>query len=132
MRRALLAELTSLSPEEIGARMEDGLPKLWLIRQALHLRRTRPELFGPKGSYRPLFATGPKADHVVAFIRGEGAISMAPRLVMGLSDGWAETVLELPTGHWHDILTGNEHAAGTVRLAQMLNRFPVALLVRKE
>jgi len=132
MRQALLAELTSLSPEEIGARMEDGLPKLWLIRQALHLRRTQPELFGPKGSYRPLFATGPKADHVVAFIRGEGAISMAPRLVMGLSDGWAETVLELPTGHWHDILTGNEHAAGTVRLAQMLNRFPVALLVRKE
>jgi len=54
LRRRLLADLAgSLSPEAIRARADEGLPKLWLIRQALHLRRRRPELFGRDATYRP-------------------------------------------------------------------------------
>ena len=46
LRRRLLAELADgLEPEEILRRMDDGLPKLWLIRQGLHLRQRRPEAF---------------------------------------------------------------------------------------
>ncbi len=98
LRRALLDELTRLSPEDILTRMDEGLPKLWVIRQVLHLRRRRPALFGPAGAYRPLVARGRKAGHVAAFVRGDGAISVAPRLVIGLDGNWADTVLELPDG----------------------------------
>ncbi len=38
LRRRLLAELKSLSVEEIWRRRSEGLPKLWLIRQALEVR----------------------------------------------------------------------------------------------
>ncbi|MCF8050573.1 MAG: malto-oligosyltrehalose synthase [Desulfobacterales bacterium] len=130
LRRTLLDELSPLSPEDILARMDEGLPKLWLIRQALHLRRRRPALFGPEGSYRPLAAKGPKADHVAAFVRGGGAVSVAPRLVVGLHGDWADTVLELPAGQWYNLLTGDELEGGPVRLSEMLTRFPVGLLER--
>src|SRR6185295_11194257 len=48
LRRGLLADLKGgMTPEEILARMEEGLPKLWVIRQGLQLRRRNPEPFGP-------------------------------------------------------------------------------------
>src|SRR5437899_7334876 len=48
LRRKLLAELAQgLTPEAILRRSGEGLPKLWVTRQALHFRRRRPELFGP-------------------------------------------------------------------------------------
>ena len=132
LRRRLLEEIEEFTPEDILAGMEEGLPKLWVIRQALHLRRRRPELFGPKGSYDSLSAQGSKADHVVAFMRGEGAISVVPRLIMRLQGDWADTVLELPEGGWHNLLTGDEWTGGAVELKDILSRFPVALLERKE
>jgi (1->4)-alpha-D-glucan 1-alpha-D-glucosylmutase len=132
LRRRLLDELTRLSPEDILARMDEGLPKLWTIRQALHLRHKCPELFGPEGQYRPLYAQGTKSDHVVAFIRGEAAISVAPRLVIRLGGEWGDTELDVPGGGWHNVLTGEEVAGGTVRLQDLLARFPIALLVQRE
>lgn len=131
-RRTLLHRLVALSPEQIVAGMEQGLPKMWVIRQALHLRRRRPELFGLPGGYRALPVQGSMAEHVVAFIRGEGAISVAPRLLLGLQDNWAETELKLPPGVWHNILTGDESAGGTVPVQKVLGRFPVGLLERRE
>ena len=129
LRQTLLAELSRLSPEDILARIDEGLPKLWVIRQVLHARREHPELFGPKGSYRPLFAHGTKARHVVAFVRGEGAIAVAPRLVMKLNGEWSDTTLELPAGRWRNILTGDGLEGGRVRLGDILARFPVGLLL---
>src|SRR5499426_3376302 len=82
LRRRLLAALDGATPERIMARSEEGLPKLWVIRQALQLRRERPAPFGPDGAYRPLAAIGARADHVVAFARGDGAVTLVPRLVM--------------------------------------------------
>jgi (1->4)-alpha-D-glucan 1-alpha-D-glucosylmutase len=132
LRRRALDEIGNLSPEEILERMDEGLPKLWVIRQALHLRRRRPELFGPKGAYRPVSARGTKARHVVAFIRGESAITVVPRLVMRLEGDWADTAMEAPAGLWHNVLTGDESAGGAVLIRDTLRRFPVGLLVRKE
>jgi (1->4)-alpha-D-glucan 1-alpha-D-glucosylmutase len=131
LRRSLLDELKRPAAEDILARMDEGLPKLWVIQQALHLRRRQPELFGAQGTYRPLLAQGSKTDHVVAFIRGTGAISVVPRLVMGLDGDWADTALELPVGHWQNLLTGEVLTGGLVRLEEILARFPVGLLVRK-
>ncbi|HYO12129.1 MAG TPA: malto-oligosyltrehalose synthase [Thermoanaerobaculia bacterium] len=131
LRRRLVRELEAgMTPEQILARMDEGLPKLWVIRQALHLRRRHPELFGPESDYRPLQAWGEKAAHVVAFGRGEGFIAVAPRLVIGLGGDWGDTVLPLPEGRWHNELTGEEIEGGERCLPGLLARFPVALLSR--
>ena len=45
-----------------------GAPQAGLDRQALGLRKAVPDLFA-KGSYEPVVAHGPLADHVVAFVR---------------------------------------------------------------
>jgi (1->4)-alpha-D-glucan 1-alpha-D-glucosylmutase len=130
LRRRLLAEVEGMSPEAILARSGEGLPKLWLTRQALAVRRRFPEAFGAEGSYRPLYAQGSKADHLVAFERGERAITLAPRLVVGLNDDWADTALELPPGTYQDVLTGDVVEGGPLKVAALLRRFPVALLTR--
>jgi (1->4)-alpha-D-glucan 1-alpha-D-glucosylmutase len=129
LRRRLLTELAAgLSPEAILARADEGLPKLWLIRQALHLRRRVPGLFGRGSTYRPLPVHGPWADHAVAYSRGEGMVTIAPRLVMRLGGDWAGTVVELPPGRFFDELTGEEVPGGRQPVADLLARFPVALL----
>ncbi|HYU33077.1 MAG TPA: malto-oligosyltrehalose synthase [Thermoanaerobaculia bacterium] len=131
LRRRLLDELErGLSPEEILARADEGLPKLWLLRQGLHLRRRRPEAFGPRGGYRPLPVRGGRAEHAVAFARGEEAVAIAPRLILGLAGDWGETSVELPVGGWRNELTGDELEGGERKVGELLARFPVALLAR--
>ncbi len=131
LRRRLLAALDAVTPEQIMARSDEGLPKLWVIRQALRLRRLRPAPFGADGAYRPLAADGARADHVVAFARGDGAVTVVPRLVMRLEDSWLNTTLELPSGAWRNELTGDV-VQGVERLTDLLARFPVALFSRVE
>ncbi|HVW86166.1 MAG TPA: malto-oligosyltrehalose synthase, partial [Bryobacteraceae bacterium] len=47
LRRRLIGEMEGLSAEEIMTRMDEGMPKLWVIRQALKLRREQAACFGP-------------------------------------------------------------------------------------
>lgn len=110
-----------------GSAEDDAATKLHVTCTALTLRRDRPELFT---SYTPVAATGPTADHVVAYDRG-GAVTVVTRLPVGLAadGGWGETVLDLPEGQWHDVLTGLDTDG---RLADLLAVHPVALLVRKD
>ena len=102
LRRRLLSELDQLSVEQIMARMGEGLPKLWTIRQALRTRAAHPECFGAEGEYTALWATGPKAGYLVAFRRGEDVITVAPRLadrrrqLGGKQSGAATGELEKP------------------------------------
>ncbi len=132
LRRRLLAESKNLTPEEIWQRRDVGLPKLWLIQRVLTLRRLWPGLFDGSSRYDPLYARGSKADHAVAFIRGEAMASVAPRLTLGLNNDWEDTVLQLPEGHWHNELTGDDVLERSVSLTALLRKFPVAMLVRKE
>ena len=60
LRRRLLAELEGMTPEKIWRRIDDGLPKLWVIRQTLKLRRER-RLFAPEDDYHPLACRGTKS-----------------------------------------------------------------------
>ena len=73
IRRRLLAEAKKLPVENIWERRDEGLPKIWLIHKTLKLRARKAKLFG--GDYEPLFARGEMAKHIVAFIRGGGAIN---------------------------------------------------------
>lgn len=119
------------------ARWTDGAVKLAVTRCALALRGERPQVFA-KGAYQPLDATGPRAEHVVAFLRGEGteAVLVAvPRLVGGLGPepDWSGTALALPEGFagtgWRNRLTGTVvPAADTIPAADVFDGFPVALL----
>ncbi|MFC8716743.1 malto-oligosyltrehalose synthase [Kitasatospora sp. NPDC057198] len=99
--------------------------KLHLTTTALHLRRA-----GALGSYRPLAADGPAAEHLVAFGRGERVLCAATRLPYGLhrAGGWRETVLELPPGRWTDLLTERHFTGGPVELSYLFRQLPVALL----
>ena len=110
----------------------EGLPKLWLIRQVLRLRAEREDLLGGSSSYRPLLARGARSAHVVAFLRGGSALTVVPRLRLRLRGDWADTTLELPAGQWHNELTDENLAGGSVALESLLRRFPVAWLTRKE
>ncbi|HEY6421452.1 MAG TPA: malto-oligosyltrehalose synthase [Candidatus Binataceae bacterium] len=131
-RRKLLADLRTATPEQVMARIDEGLPKLWLIKQALALRKRHPEWFGPDAGIHPLTASGARAEHVIAFARGTSVVAIAPRLVIKLGGDWQDTKLTLPEGEWINHLTG-EHWHGTsVRLGDLLRRFPVGLLSQPE
>jgi (1->4)-alpha-D-glucan 1-alpha-D-glucosylmutase len=109
----------------------EGATKLLVTAQALLLRRQRPELFA---GYRSVPAEGPAAEHAIAFARSAQLVAVATRLPVGLAarGGWADTVLPLPDGAaaWTDVLTGTPVGSSAPRLAQVLARYPVALLVR--
>ena len=155
LRRALLSEVGGLTPLELLARSDEGMPKLRVVREALHLRRRRPELFGAgaAGAYAPLVFSGAAADHGVGFTRGGSIAVVVPRLVLGLHLGlpeaptrsadprrvsalgrqsrvWGDTAFALPAGSWTDLLTGACWQGGDVLVADVLATFPVALLER--
>ena len=103
-----------------------GAAKLLVTAKALRLRRDRPELFT---RYTALAAIGEAADHLVAFDRG-GAVALATRLPVGLRTrgGWGETVVLLPQRPVTDVITGRQFDGGELRVADLLWRYPVALL----
>ncbi len=131
LRRKLLAELPNLSTDQVVARMEEGLPKLALIHAALRLRREHPEFFSAEAAYTPLPPSGHMANNVIAYQRGAGVITVAPRLTLALAGNWQNTTLDLPPGTWTDRLTHQTHQAGPIPIAALLQDFPVALLVRE-
>jgi (1->4)-alpha-D-glucan 1-alpha-D-glucosylmutase len=129
LRKQLLTEANSLSAEEAWRRRPTGMPNLWLIWKVLNIRRSHPDLFGRAGSYEPLPVEGIKASHVLAFVRGTGAVTVVPRLVTGINGAWGDTTVEIPSGRWRNALTGELIANGG--MTQLVSHFPVALLLRE-
>lgn len=128
LRRRLLGELAGLSVEQAWQRRNEGLAKLWLIQKVLGYRRKDPGLYGAGAGYEPLKAHGAKAPHVVAFSRGGRVVTVVPRLVRGLADGWVDTTIALPSGTWANELTGESVDGGVCALGELLRQFPVAFL----
>ncbi|MBF4993845.1 malto-oligosyltrehalose synthase [Arthrobacter gandavensis] len=109
---------------------ESGAAKFRVTREALRLRRERPELFS---GYSALGTEGPAAEHVFGFDRG-GALSVVTRLPLGLAaaGGWRGTTVHLPSGSYTDQLSGKRHEGGNVKAEELFEYYPVALLVRQE
>ena len=106
-----------------------GATKLFVVHRALTLRRDRPELFR---GYRPLNAEGKAAAHALAYARSEDLVVVGTRLPVGLESagGWRDTTVTLTDGEWTDVITGSTVSGGHAQVADVLKRFPVALLVR--
>ena len=129
LRRRLLAEMAGVNAADVMARIDEGLPKLWVIHHALRLRAEQPAWFRSEAAYKPLTATGTASERVIAYLRGRDVLTVAPRWNHAAKP-WGDTALDLPQGRWRNRLTGAEVAAGPVLLDKLLNEFPVALLER--
>ncbi len=108
-----------------------GGAKLLVTSRALRLRRDRPDLFG---DYLPMVADGPHAGHVFGFDSG-GAVTVVTRLPVALAEsgGWTDAdVITLPDRQWRDVLTGALFDGAALRLSDLFESLPVALLVRDE
>lgn len=132
---ALAAALRRLDEAGAADRLAGATPteeKLLVTSRALRLRRARPEAFvGERAGYVPVpTSTG----NALAFARtADGtpaAVTVVTRLALSLErlGGWGEHSVVLPPGSWRDELTGRAVAGGPVRLAELLDRLPVALL----
>jgi (1->4)-alpha-D-glucan 1-alpha-D-glucosylmutase len=130
LRRRLLSELPKLKVEDVWRRIDEGLPKMWTFYHGVRARGEQSRSFGPEGAYTPLSAKGGKAENAVAYQRGENVIVIVPRLVTKLAGNWDDTSLDIPSGAWRDRLSGSVARGGSLRLAETLGRFPIALLIR--
>ncbi len=129
-RRKLLKELLSLSAKQVWERLDEGLPKLWTIYHALRARWEKPECFGDKGEYSPIVATGAKQPHVVSYARGGEIVVAVPRLPMSAGD-WEDTALRIGEGRWNNVLGQQELTGGIIRVKDLFESFPVALLIKQ-
>jgi (1->4)-alpha-D-glucan 1-alpha-D-glucosylmutase len=132
LRRKLLEELHKLSVAEMMARIDEGLPKMWVIHRVLTLRRAHPEWFGETAAYTPLKVTGDKSQHSIAFMRGSNVITVVQRWPMSLAEDWADTAIDLPEGRWRNHLTSEPLLGVSVPLSELLHDLPVALLTKEE
>lgn len=133
LRRSMLAAgAAQTAADAWAADPAGGAAKLLLTRDALAVRRRRPEAFGEFGTYVPVRAEGAFADDVVAFTRGEPAavIAIAQRRALSRSGQWRDTIIALPDGGWHNLCDGSRVGGGRAGLEGLLGRFPVALLER--
>jgi len=128
-RQQLLRHLKSLPGEEIWKSGDGPIIKLWLTWKVLSLRAAMPKAF-LEGGYTPLYGTGEKRMHLVAFQRGEDVITLVQRLPQSLQNQWRDTVLHLPEGDWENILIGEKFKGQATPVKQLLDRFPIALFVR--
>jgi (1->4)-alpha-D-glucan 1-alpha-D-glucosylmutase len=124
-----LARVSRMSAHEVlaelRAELPSGAPKQWLIGKTLSLRKQRPELF--EGAYRRLQVGGVDAERVIAFARGDGLVSVVPRL----SQRSADAHVHLPAGVFRNVLSGATVSGGApVPVRELFVDFPVALLTR--
>lgn len=129
-RRCVLDAINAAAPGDVWPDDGSGRAKMWLLHRALAVRRRHGEAF--LGPYAPLSVTGPTADHVVAYLRGDQVVTVVPRFPIALAraGGLQDTEVRLPAGRWVDALDHGRVWEGAVGASELLAPFPVALLVR--
>jgi (1->4)-alpha-D-glucan 1-alpha-D-glucosylmutase len=134
LRTKLLKKMRTATVAHVRERLDDagdaGMPKLWVVKQALQVRKEHPEWFGAKAAYSPVLAKGGESERVIAYQRGKDVLVVAPRWTHE-SNGWGETLVKVPAGSWRNRMTNEEVGGGTVKVAELLAGFPVALLTRE-
>jgi (1->4)-alpha-D-glucan 1-alpha-D-glucosylmutase len=131
LRVDMLRSLEGRKAVDVFADMESGLPKLFVTHRLLWLRQQHPEWFDERGDYSPLWSSGSKSAHVIAYQRG-GLVVVVPRLVAGLDGEWSDTTLGLPEGSWRNVFTEEFVRGGDVELATLLAGLPIGVLIAGE
>ncbi len=111
-----------------GGRDHPAAAKLRLVRELLRLRRDRPERFA---GYTPVTASGPAADHVLAFDRG-GVLAVATRLPVGLAGERRLGRHPARPAARHLARRAHRPAGRRRRWPRCLDTLPVALLVQED
>lgn len=130
LRRQHLQQLYAGALPELDAD-EDGVWKLVVTHQALRLRREQPDSFV---GYRAITFDGASSDCALGFARGADQADVVTLVTtrpsrLAARGGWEETALDL-AGSWRDLLTDQLHQGPRLKLADIFNSLPVALLVR--
>jgi (1->4)-alpha-D-glucan 1-alpha-D-glucosylmutase len=146
LRAKVLASLgnKSVSPRGLLEDLADGRAKLHVTSKGLALRAEMPEVF-LEPTYVPLLADSGKEENICAFALRNGSraiVAVAPRLFTGLmQEGdlapigervWGDSKLVMPeglSGSFINVLTEEKHQGNSLRVADLLATFPVALLV---
>ncbi|MCW5657798.1 MAG: malto-oligosyltrehalose synthase [Burkholderiaceae bacterium] len=140
LEQADALDATALASQPLAG----GLHKLFVTARLLRWRRTMAALLRD-GDYLPLAVQGPRATHIVAFLRrhaDDACLTIVPRLVWqacqgaidALNDGscWAGTRVLLPADaprRWHHLLTDRELGAdGGIAVNAVLQEPCVAVL----
>jgi (1->4)-alpha-D-glucan 1-alpha-D-glucosylmutase len=136
-RHRVLEQVACSTVNNVAKHWLDGREKLFIIHTVLALRRTHPQLFA-EGDYQPLQVEGSSNNHLCAFARSRGELSLAvvvPRLVYRLYRGgstadWGDTRIALPQVTWRDVFSNRRYhgVAARVPAGQLLADFPVAVL----
>jgi (1->4)-alpha-D-glucan 1-alpha-D-glucosylmutase len=141
-REQLLKSSRESSPEDLIADWKSGRIKIATIQRLLRFRREHDAFF-KYSDYNPCTIEGIYAKHGISFRRTEGAqalIVFVPRLTASIKDfplaeAWHRTSLQdnLLPGTWRNILTDEIYSLPEKRvsLADILKRFPFAVLYRK-
>ncbi len=112
-----------------GVLSENSHPKMRVVTAALQLRRDRADTF-TDGGYTPVLAEGAAAEHLVAFLRADDALTAVTRHSVVLAETqWGDTSLTLPDGLWVDRVGGGRFS-GRVLATDLFAELPVALLER--
>lgn len=125
------------------ARLDDGAgprdladEKLLVTSRALRLRRDVPEAFvGPDSGYVPLAHSSGHSLTYARTVGGDPRVAVVATRLQASVDrlgGWGEHTVALPDGDWHDVLTDRAVTGGVREVGPLLDRLPVALLVRAE
>jgi len=128
--RRMLSGLKDMAAGDVLRRMDEGFPKMWVLKKVLELRKERSLIF-EKGAYSPLELKGSRAEHAAAFLRGEEILTLVPRNPLRNTGKWEDTRVELPEGDWHNRFTGQTFKREAA-LQEVWTDFPVALLTRNQ
>lgn len=136
-RRGLLAEAALLDGPAARRDAIDAAKSV-VITRTLALRRRRVEAFGRDATYLPISITGPRADRLLAFARGNAEEPLVVTLTAcrtADAGDWAATSVALPEGTWRDILSDDAEVVGggtDVPVGRWLDHFAVAVLERTD
>ncbi len=129
---------------ELWESRQDGRIKMYLIYKALSARLANADVF-QNGTYCSVPVRGKLKNHVIAFARkteSAWAVILTGRFFTSLvkqdqfpvgDKTWGDTLISIPNGCppvWKDAITGQEiQILKWLRLSQILNKFPCAILI---
>ena len=131
LRKKLFFQMEKMTAKEALEHLDSGLSKMFIIFKCLQIRRQYQECFGTASTYKPAKFTGAKAHYIIGFERKEKIIAIAPRFLISLGNVWQDTAVDLPAGVWTNIFT-NEIFRNKTKIRNLLNDFPVALLIKEK